>query len=45
MQKLLFKNEGANPQALLLVSAMLTGCSLLITWAAEYLANEVLLLY
>jgi hypothetical protein len=45
MRKLLFKNEGANPQAVLLVSAMLTACSLLITWAVELLANEVLLHY
>jgi hypothetical protein len=45
MRKLLFKNNGVNPQQVILVSAMLTLTSLLITWIVELLANEILLRY
>ena len=45
MNKLLFKNNRANPLDVLLVSAVLTLSSLLITWMVELLANEVLLRY
>lgn len=39
------KNNGLNSQNVLLVSAMLTLLSLLITWMLEILANEILLHY
>lgn len=39
------KNNGANPQNVLLMSASLTLLSLLITWMVEILANEILLHY
>jgi hypothetical protein len=39
------KNNGVNPQNVLLVSATLTFLSVLITWMLEILANEILLHY
>jgi hypothetical protein len=45
MRKFLSKYNGANPHQLLLVSATLTLCSLLITWIIELFANAVLLHY
>jgi hypothetical protein len=45
MRKLLFKNDGVTLQNLTLASVEIIIFSLLITWAIEFLANEVLLRY
>ena len=45
MRKLLFKNNATNLQNMLMASLEITIFSLLVTWAIELLANEVLLRY
>ncbi|CAG1022121.1 hypothetical protein DOJK_01456 [Patescibacteria group bacterium] len=43
MYKMLNKFNGANPHNALLISAVLTSLSVVITWGLELLANEILL--
>lgn len=45
MRNTFSKNNGVNPQNVMLVSAILTVSSLLITWMIELIANEILLRY